>query len=71
MMNKEKSKTSESILESDKVFVNIQEPLIRYRVNKTGNTVTNKSTMIRQHVRVRNEFIDLSQKTPPLVGGDE
>ena len=42
---------------SDKVFVNIQEPLINYRVNPNGNTLTSKSEMIRQHVRVRNEFI--------------
>lgn len=42
---------------SDKVFVNIQEPLIRYRVNEKGNTIANKREMIKQHVSVRKEFI--------------
>ena len=42
---------------SDKVFVNIQEPLVFYRVNPGGNTVSKKREMIRQHVKVRNDFI--------------
>jgi glycosyltransferase EpsE len=42
---------------SDREFVNIQEPLIEYRVNPKGNTVSHKRDMIRQHVIVRNEFI--------------
>lgn len=39
------------------IFHNIQEPLIKYRVNPSGNTISNKEEMIKQHVRVRNEFI--------------
>ena len=39
------------------IFHNIQEVLIKYRINPEGNTVTNKSEMIKQHVIVRKEFI--------------
>lgn len=39
------------------IFHNIQEPLIKYRVNPEGNTQRHKKEMIRQHVIVRNEFI--------------
>ena len=42
---------------SDKIFVNIQEPLVFYRINPGGNTVSKKREMIRQHVKVRNDFI--------------
>jgi hypothetical protein len=42
---------------SDRVFVNIQEPLIQYRENQNGNTISNKREMIKQHVKVRDEFI--------------
>jgi len=38
-------------------FHNIQEPLIKYRVNPEGNTQSHQKEMIRQHVNVRNEFI--------------
>jgi len=42
---------------SDKIFVNMQEVLIKYRVNPKGNTLTCKKKMIKQHINVRNEFI--------------
>ena len=44
-------------LKSGFIFSNIQEPLIKYRVNPEGNTQSHQTEMIKQHVRVRNEFI--------------
>lgn len=42
---------------SDKVFVNMPEVFIKYRINPKGNTRSHQKEMIRQHVTVRNEFI--------------
>lgn len=39
-------------------FHNLQEPLIRYRINNKGNTLKYKQEMIKQHVTVRREFIN-------------
>lgn len=39
-------------------FYNLQEPLIKYRINSKGNTLKYKQKMIRQHVMVRREFMN-------------
>ena len=39
------------------IFHNMQEGLIKYRINPEGNTRSNQKEMIKQHVAVRNEFI--------------
>jgi glycosyltransferase involved in cell wall biosynthesis len=38
-------------------FYNLQEPLVKYRVNREGNTLKHKKEMIRQHVVVWREFM--------------
>lgn len=40
-----------------KKFFNIQEPLVRYRVNEEGITRKNKEEMIKQHMIVWNNFM--------------
>ncbi len=44
-------------LKSGFVFSNMQEVLIKYRINPEGNTRSHQTEMIKQHVKVRNEFI--------------
>jgi len=44
-------------LKSGFIFHNIPEILIKYRVNPMGNTRVHQREMIKQHVKVRNEFI--------------
>jgi glycosyltransferase involved in cell wall biosynthesis len=39
------------------IFHNMQEVLIKYRINPDGNTRSHQKEMIKQHVTVRNEFI--------------
>ena len=45
-----------AVLEGYK-FCNLQEPLVKYRVNSEGNTLKHKKEMIRQHVIVWREFM--------------
>jgi len=44
-------------LKSGFIFHNIPEVLVKYRVNPEGNTQSNQKEMIKQHVKVRKEFI--------------
>jgi len=50
-----------SILKNKKLY-NIQEPLIKYRINTEGLTIQNRKNMIKQHMRIWRKFMKQYRK---------
>jgi glycosyltransferase involved in cell wall biosynthesis len=54
-------------ISSGRRFVNMQEPLIRYRVNPNGMTGKHKEEMIRSHMVVWRKFMENRIKSGPSI----